>query len=64
VSHGRAGEMIAQLELEVETLLQKAEDADSTPLQVRTRVLNDEWEDVFRLWYPDFRQQQSMKAAA
>jgi hypothetical protein len=56
--------MIAQLELEVETLLQKAEDADSTPLQVRTRVLNDEWEDVFRLWYPDFRQQQSMKAAA
>ena len=33
-------------------------------LQVRTRVLNEEWEDVFRRWYPDFRQQQSMKAAA
>ena len=33
-------------------------------LQVRTRVLNEEWEDVFRGWYPDFRQQQSMKAAA
>ena len=24
-------------------------------LQVRTRVLNSEWEDVFREWYPDFR---------
>ncbi|MGH9822768.1 MAG: hypothetical protein ACREDR_05900, partial [Blastocatellia bacterium] len=23
-------------------------------LQVRTRVLNDEWEDVFREWYPGF----------
>ena len=33
-------------------------------LQVRTRVLNEEWEDVFRRWNPDFRQQQSMKAAA
>ena len=33
-------------------------------LQVRTRVLNEEWEDVFRRWYPNFRQQQSMKAAA
>ena len=33
-------------------------------LQVRTRVLNEEWEDVFRRWYPDFRQQQSLKAAA
>lgn len=32
VSYGRAGEMIAHLELEVQTLLQKAEDADSTPL--------------------------------
>jgi hypothetical protein len=32
-------------------------------LQVRTRVLNEEWEDVFRRWYPDFRQQQSMEAA-
>jgi hypothetical protein len=33
-------------------------------LQVRTRVLNEEWEDVFRRWYPNFRQQQSMKAVA
>ena len=33
-------------------------------LQVRTRVLNEEWEDVFRRWYPDFRQQQSLSAAA
>jgi hypothetical protein len=33
-------------------------------LQVRTRVLNEEWEDVFRGWYPDFRQQRLMKAAA
>jgi hypothetical protein len=33
-------------------------------LQVRTRVLNEQWEDVFGRWYPDFRQQQSMKAAA
>jgi hypothetical protein len=33
-------------------------------LQVRTRVLNEEWEDVFRRWYPDFRQQQSMKVVA
>ena len=24
-------------------------------LQIRTRVLNDEWEDVFRRWYPGFR---------
>lgn len=33
VSYGRAGAMLAQLELEVEALLKKAEDADSTPLQ-------------------------------
>lgn len=33
-------------------------------LQVRTRVLNGEWEDVFRRWYPDFRQQRSLSAAA
>jgi len=33
-------------------------------LQVRNRVLNEEWGDAFRRWYPDFRQQQSMKAAA
>jgi len=33
VSYARAGEMIEQLELEVEQLLAKAEQADSTPLQ-------------------------------
>ena len=24
-------------------------------LQIRTRVLNEEWEDTFRCWYPGFR---------
>jgi hypothetical protein len=24
-------------------------------LQIRTRVLNDEWEATFRTWYPSFR---------
>ena len=24
-------------------------------LQVRTQVINDEWEDTFRCWYPGFR---------
>jgi hypothetical protein len=24
-------------------------------LQVRTKVLNNEWEDIFRKMYPDFR---------
>ena len=24
-------------------------------LQIRTRVLNDEWQDTFRRWYPTFR---------
>ena len=24
-------------------------------LQIRTRVLNEEWEDSFRRWYPAFR---------
>ena len=24
-------------------------------LQIRTRVLNEEWEDTFRRWYPGFR---------
>jgi hypothetical protein len=24
-------------------------------LQIRTRVLNDEWEATFRTWYPGFR---------
>jgi hypothetical protein len=33
-------------------------------LQIRTRVLNEEWEDVFGGWYPDFRQQRLIKAAA
>jgi hypothetical protein len=26
-------------------------------LQIRTRVLNEEWEDTFRRWYPEFRPQ-------
>ena len=36
-------------------------------LQIRTRVLNEEWEDVFRHWYPGFRPQteeQPVKKAA
>ena len=32
VSHGRAGELMQELDLEIEELLRKAEDADSTPL--------------------------------
>jgi hypothetical protein len=24
-------------------------------LQIRTRVLNEEWENTFRSWYPAFR---------
>jgi len=24
-------------------------------LQIRTRVLDEEWENTFRCWYPDFR---------
>jgi hypothetical protein len=24
-------------------------------LQIRTRVLNEDWEDTFLGWYPDFR---------
>ena len=24
-------------------------------LQVRTQVLNDDWEDTFRTWYPEFQ---------
>ena len=24
-------------------------------LQIRTRVLNDEWKETFRTWYPGFR---------
>ncbi|HEY4050227.1 MAG TPA: ISKra4 family transposase, partial [Acidobacteriaceae bacterium] len=36
-------------------------------LQIRTRVLNQEWEDTFRRWYPGFRPQtqaQSLEKAA
>jgi transposase len=33
VSHQRAGEMMQELELEIEALLRKAEEADSTPLE-------------------------------
>jgi hypothetical protein len=34
-------------------------------LQIRTRVLNEEWEDTFRHWYPGFRsQEQPVKKAA
>jgi hypothetical protein len=28
-------------------------------LQVRTQVLNDDWEATFRSWYPNFRPMQS-----
>jgi hypothetical protein len=36
-------------------------------LQIRTRVLNEEWEETFRCWYPGFRPQteeQSVQKAA
>jgi hypothetical protein len=33
-------------------------------LQIRTRVLDEEWEDTFRRWYPDFRPQGQAKKAA
>ena len=33
-------------------------------LQVRTQVLNDEWDDTFRTWYPTFRPVQTVVAAA
>ena len=36
-------------------------------LQIRTRVLNGEWEETFRRWYPEFRQkseQQPVQKAA
>ena len=32
-------------------------------LQIRTRVLNDEWEDTFRTWYPGFRARAMPRAA-
>ncbi len=25
------------------------------PLQIRMRALNEEWENTFRSWYPEFR---------
>src|SRR6202008_1737812 len=33
-------------------------------LQIRTRVLNEEWENTFRRWYPDFRPRAQAKKAA
>jgi transposase len=41
VSYERAGEMIAQLELEVQQLLAKAEQADATPLQDGLTIPNE-----------------------
>jgi hypothetical protein len=32
-------------------------------LQIRTRVLNDEWEETFRTWYPGFRAYAKPRAA-
>jgi hypothetical protein len=32
-------------------------------LQIRTRVLNEEWEETFRRWYPAFRQQTEKQPA-
>jgi hypothetical protein len=31
-------------------------------LQIRTRVLNQEWEDTFRRWYPGFRPQMQVRS--
>jgi hypothetical protein len=31
-------------------------------LQIRTRVLNEEWEDTFRRWYPGFRPQMQVRS--
>ena len=33
-------------------------------IQVRTQVLNDEWDDTFRIWYPDFRPIQTLVPAS
>jgi hypothetical protein len=33
-------------------------------LQIRTRVLDEEWENTFRRWYPDFRPPAQAKKAA
>ena len=35
--------------------MQWTERGDHLLLQIRTRVLNGEWEDTFRRWYPGFR---------
>jgi hypothetical protein len=32
-------------------------------LQIRTRVLNGEWEDTFRQWYPGFRTERQLALA-
>jgi hypothetical protein len=32
-------------------------------LQIRTRVLNGDWEDVLRQWYPGFRGHAQLRAA-
>jgi hypothetical protein len=33
-------------------------------LQIRTLVLDEEWENTFRRWYPDFRPQGQAEKAA
>ena len=33
-------------------------------LQIRTRVLDEEWENTFRRWYPDFRPRAQTEKAA
>jgi hypothetical protein len=33
-------------------------------LQIRTRVLDEEWENSFWRWYPDFHPQKQAKKAA
>lgn len=32
-------------------------------LQVRTQVLNDDWEQTFRVWYPTVRPERSSASA-
>jgi len=32
-------------------------------LQVRVQVLNDDWDDTFRVWYPNFRAAETQAAA-
>jgi len=33
-------------------------------LQIKTRALDEEWENTFRRWYPDFRPRSQAKKAA